>query len=521
MKIFLVGVVLAFLWLKPSVSTGAPASNPKSGGTVKFGLDTDILSVNPFQRTLSVTKEVGSIAFECLLAMDRNEDLKPALATGWDVSRDGLTYTFKLRKGVKFHNGKEMTAEDVIWAIDYAKDPKNGAYGRDKVQTIASASASDPLTVRMVLKEPYMPFLASLATGFDAFPVVPKGSVPFGRERMSAYPPGTGPFMMTEYKPGQSLVFKKFDQYWQKGLPYLDGVQFNVIEDATVRFTALRTGELDVASRIGYDQGLRIQKGEFKDLALEYTANSGYRGWIFNTESPPFNNMKLRQAVAYAIDKAKIIEAVSFGLGNVHDQKVAKTSRWYVPLKDRSRDLAKAKALLKEAGYPDGLKVKVRVSRGWPNPEVTQIVQGLLKDAGIQVDIELIDFAKNQDEKRSGEFDMAPLGGATYVDPDLAYYQYFHTENAPIKISNFPRYSNARVDKLLEQGRKEPDFKKRYQTYKEVVEIIQEEVPQITLGFNPYLFGYRSDLKGFKLQTYNDDYNYVVGGLVTTWMDRR
>lgn len=516
----MIAIALWFFCLETNVAAGAPASNPKRGGTVRFGLDTDILSVNPFQRTLSITKGVGSVAFEGLLTMDRNGDLRPALATGWDVSKDGLTYTFNLRRGVLFHNGKEMTAEDVIWAIEYAKEPKNGAYGKDRLQSIASATALDPLMVRVVLREAYVPFLASLSTGFDTFPVVPKGSVPFGSERMSVYPPGTGPFMMTEYRPGQLLAFKRFDRYWQKGLPYLDGVQFNVIEDATVRFTALRTGELDVASRISYEQGLRIRNGEFKDLGLEYTPTSGYRAWTFNTERPPFNNVKLRQAVAYAIDRAKIIEGVSVGMGNVHDQKVPKTSRWYVPLEGRKRDAAKARALLKEAGYPDGLRVKVRVSRGWPNPEVTQIIQNQLKDVGIQVDMEYVDFARSQDEFRSGEFDMAPLGGAMYVDPDLAYYQYFHTEKAFMKTSNFPRYSNPRVDRLLEQGRKERDFKKRYQIYKEAVGIIEEEVPQIALGFNPYLFGYRKSVKGFTLQTYNDDYYYVVGGLGMAWVER-
>jgi peptide/nickel transport system substrate-binding protein len=520
LKNVLIAIVLGGFCFEPALSAGAPAPIPKRGGIARFGLDSDVLSVNPFQRTLSITKGVGSIAFECLLAMDRNGDLKPALATGWDVSKDGLTYNFKLRRGVKFHNGKEMTAEDVIWAIEYAKDPKNAACGKDRMQSIASVTAPDSFTLRIVLKEIYVPFLPSLSTGFDTFPVIPKGSVPFGSERLSMYPPGTGPFMMTEYRPGQLLVFKRFDRYWQNGLPYLAGVEFKVIEDTTIRFTALRTGELDVASRIGYEQALRIRKGEFKDLGLEYTPTSGYRAWIFNTEARPFSNVKLRQAVAYAIDRAKIIEGVSFGLGNVHDQKVAKTSRWYVPLKGRVRDLAKAKALLKEAGYPDGLRVNVRVSRGWPNSEVTQIIQNHLKEVGIQVDIELIDFAKSQEEFRSGEFEMAPVGGAMYVDPDLAYYQYFHTDTAPMKISNFPRYSNLRVDRLLEQGRREPDFKKRYQIYKEAVEIIEDEAPQIVLGFNPYLFGYRNNVKDFKLQTYNDDYNYVVGGLVVTWMDR-
>jgi peptide/nickel transport system substrate-binding protein len=511
---------LALFCFRAALLAGAVTPAPKGGGTLRFGIDSDIISLNPFQRTLSITKQVGSVAFECLLTVDKNEDLKPALATSWAVSKDGLQYTFKLRKGAKFHDGKDVTAEDVLWSIQYAQDPKNGAYGRDKVNSIQSLKAVDPLTLHVFLKEPYVPFLASLSTGFDAFPVVPKGSVPFGRERMTSYPPGTGPFMMTEHRPNQLIAFKKFDQYWQKGLPYLDAIHFRSIEDTPVRFTALRTGELDIAMKVAHEQALRIQRGELKELRLEFTQTSGYRALIFNTERPPFNNLKLRQAVAYAIDKAKIIEGASFGFGTVHNQKVQKRSRWYVPTKGRESDLGKARTLLREAGYPNGIRLKARISRGWPNSEVMQIIQNQLKEVDILVDIELIDFARNQEEKRSGEFEIAPLGGATYIDPDLAYYQYFRTENAPVKISNFPRYSNPRVDSLLGQGRQEPDFQKRHRIYREIVEILHEEVPQITLGFIPYVYAYGNHVKGFEVQEHNDDFNYAVGGLVVTWLER-
>lgn len=495
------------------------AATPKSGGTLRFAIASDLLGLNPFQGTLSINKDVGSLAFECLLTSDPEGNIKPSVASAWETSKDGLQYTFKLRKGVKFHNGKDLTAEDIVWAIEYAQDPKNGAYGRDKLKAIQSVIATDPGTVHITLKEPYVPFLTSLSSGFDAFPVVPKGSVPFGREKMTMHPPGTGPFMMTEYKPNQSLVFKKFDQYWQKGIPYLDAVNFKVVEDSTVRFTALRAGDFDVIERLPYEQVLRVRKGEIKDIGLEFAEGSGYKALIFNTEKPPFNNVKLRQAVAYAIDKAKIFETITWGLGPVTTQKVPPKSRWWVPIEDRKRDLAKARALIKEAGHSGGLKLVARVSKGWPNPEIMQIVQSQLKEVGIDIEIELVDFAKNQQDKRTGEFEIAPLGGLTYPDPDLAYYQYFHTEQTPIKVSNFPRYSNPRVDKLLEQGRVEPDFQKRYRIYKEFIEIIHEEVPQISLGSNPYVFAYRSYVKGFEVFP-DDHFFYGVGGIGMTWMDR-
>jgi peptide/nickel transport system substrate-binding protein len=486
-----------------------------------MGIDSDIISLNPFQRTSSITKHVGTGSFEGLLTMDNDFVLKPALATSWDVSKDGLQYTLDLRKGVKFHNGKEMTAEDVVWSIQYAQDPKNAAYGRDKVQTIQSMTAPDPWTLRVLLEEPYVPFLTAISTGHDAFPVVPKGSVPPGRgTTLTGYPPGTGPFVMTDYKRNQVISFKRFDQYWQKGIPYLDGIEFRIIPDATVRFTALRTGHVDIMTKLTYDYALRVKNGEIKGVSLDYSEIGGYRSLIMHMQNEPFNNPKLRQAVAYAIDKQKIIDAITLGLGSVYDQKVPKKSPWFVPLKKRERDLAKARALMKEAGYPDGLKVKSQVSRGWPNPESMQLIQSQLREIGIDIELELVDFAKNQEIKRTGNFQIVPLGGAIYTDPDLAYYQYFHTEKGSTAQSNFLRYSNARVDSLLEQGRREADFQKRYQIYKEAVEIIDEDLGQITVGFVPNPFAYRSDVKGFEEKKINNDFNYVVGGLSHTWLDR-
>jgi peptide/nickel transport system substrate-binding protein len=511
---FLLGLILILLQSPVTAGAAAPA---KTGGTLRFGLSIDIADLNPFQRTLFVNKDVGSLAFECLLTADKNGEIRPSMATSWETSKDGLQYTFKLRKGVRFHDGREMTAEDVIWSMQYAMDPKNGAYGRDKLLSVSSLSASDPLTLHVTLKEPYVSFLATL-TSFQAFPIVPKGSLRGGKERPAIYPPGTGPFMMTEYKSQQTIAFRRFNHYWQKGIPHLDGIQFRPIEDDTVRLTAVRTGEVDVADRVAYDQALRIQKGEMKDIRLHLADASGYR-WIgFNTEIPPFNNTKLRQAVAFAIDKANIIDAITWGFGTVTNQKVLKGSRWWVPFQDRKRDVERARALLREAGHPNGIKVRGLVRRGWLNQDEMQLVQSQLREVDIHVDIEIVEFATHQNALRDGHFIFTVTGGLPYMDPDLAYYQYYHTENGAIKIGNYPRYSNPKVDRLLEQGRMEPDFLKRYRIYKEFLEMAHEEVPQIPLGFAPYVFAVRSRVRGFDVYP-NGQFSYGVGGLAMTWLE--
>lgn len=502
------------LGLHPAGAAPTPAS--KSGGTLRFGLSKDIQSINPFQQTSASTKNVGAIAFECLLTADENGVLKPSLAASWEVSKDGLQYTLKLRKGVKFHNGKEMTAEDVIWSMQYTMDPKNAAYGRASFQSVASLAAPDPLTVRVTSKEPYAPFFARLTT-IQAFPVVPKGSVPFGREKMSLHPPGTGPFVMVDYKPNQLIAFKKFDQYWQKGLPYVQEIIFTPNEDDTVRFTALRTGTFDIIERIPYEQALRVQKGEIKDIVLEPANAAGHRSIMFNTEKPPFDNVKVRQAVAYAVDKAIIIQGMTWGFGIVADQRMLKGSPWYIPLPERRRDLGKAKALLGEAGYPQGLKAKAQWEKRFSAE--AQLVQSQLKEAGIDIELEFFDFAKHQASVQQGNYMMTGMGSLSAIDPDLVYHDDFHTEEGASKAHNWPRYSNPRVDRLLDQGRTEFDSQKRYRIYKDFLEIVHEELPQISIGFSRYMFAYNKYVKGF--QTNPDGfYNYGVGGLGMTWLDR-
>jgi peptide/nickel transport system substrate-binding protein len=336
---------------------------------------------------------------------------------------------------------------------------------------------------------------------------------------LELYPPGTGPFRMVEHKSNQLIVLKRFDQYWQKGIPYLAGIDFRAIEDDTVRLTALRTQELDVAERVPHDQALRIQKGEIKGIGLKVAEGSGYLSLIFNTENPPFNDARVRRAAAYAIDKAKIMEGVSWGFGFAADQKILKGSRWFVPTKDRERDLGKARALLKEAGYPSGFRVKGHVPRLKTNHDAMLVALSQLRDAGIQVDLEIKEFVTHQNALREGQFTITVMGGLPYMDPDLAYYQYFHTENRPTKVSNFPRYSNPKLDKLLDDGRTESDFQKRYRTYKEVVEILNDELPQITLGYVPYVHGFGAHVKDFDLHP-NNQFFYGVGGLAMTWLDR-
>ena len=216
------------------------AESPRYGGRLVFGVVRDISGLNPFVRTRSTNKYVRQIAYETLLDYDEKGQLAPALAESWSVSPDSRLYTIRLRRGVKFHNGEELTAEDVKWSAEYAKDPKNAATGVNFLAKVQTVSAKDKFTVEFLLKEPQAIFLNLLASMEASFPVLPKGSVPAAQSNLSSPPPGTGPFEFKEYKTAREMVFVRHKNYWQKGVPYLDELVLKPVEDEQVRFASDR-----------------------------------------------------------------------------------------------------------------------------------------------------------------------------------------------------------------------------------------------------------------------------------------
>ncbi|MGH7834974.1 MAG: ABC transporter substrate-binding protein, partial [Candidatus Binatia bacterium] len=345
-------------WLLVAPAALPAAESPRHGGRVVFGIRNDITTLNPFVRNNSTNYYVRGLAYESLLDFDPSGKHAPALTTSWSVSPDAKTYTFKLRSGVKFHNGKDLGAEDVKWSAEYAMDPKNGATGHVPLKSVQAVRAKDKLTVEFVLSEPNALFLSLLAT-ISPFPVVPQGSVPTGQRKLAVLPPGTGPFVFKDYKADREIVFVANKNYWQKGLPYLDEIVLKPVREDMVRFTSLRAGDLDMIERTSYSFVGKILKGEFPELRATEAKYAGFRRVLFNVVDPPFNNPKLRQAVHHALDKRKYIEGAFWGLGETTDQRVPKESPWHVKLPEVKRDPAKVAALLKEAGAGPNFEVEL------------------------------------------------------------------------------------------------------------------------------------------------------------------
>jgi ABC-type transport system substrate-binding protein len=460
---------------------------------LRFGVSRDITTLNPFVSTRSVEHWTRTLVFEPLL-LEKDFNPAPYIATSWKISKDGREVTLTLRDDVKFHNGKTVTAEDVKWSIEYVLEPRNRAYGASTLRLVRSVIAQGPHRVTIELQEPYAPILTSLAN-LQTFPVVPKESLKVG-ESPDSYPPGTGPYRFVSWKRGQQLALRRFADYWQKGLPKTEEVVLKPVPEPDVRLTSLRAGDVDLIDRIPLQNVRAIQRKEMGHLGVFLATGGGLFGLNFNTSKPPFSDKRVRQAVAYAVDKEEIVQGAFWGLGYIANQKMPEGSPWHFPIAERKRDLEKARQLAREAGYPEGLRARFTVVRG--NEETAQIIERQLRHAGIVVELQKLDLATASIEAQEGRHELRTQGGDYDSDPDLTYNPYFHTDKGPRASLNLSHYSNTRLDRLLDTGRVTLDPAKRKAIYREVVEILHEDLPVLWLVMTPYAYAYGPRVRDFE-----------------------
>jgi peptide/nickel transport system substrate-binding protein len=295
------------------------------------------------------------------------------------------------------------------------------------------------------------------------------------------------------------MVLRRFRDYWQKGIPRTEEVVLKPVPDANVRLTSLRSGDLDLADRIPLQYVSGIQKGELGNVSVFLAKEGGLFGLNFNTSKPPFSDKRTRQAVAYAIDKGEIVRGAFWEMGAPTNQKMPSGSPWHFPIPERKRDREKARQLLHEAGFPDGLRAKFTVVRG--NEEISQVVERQLKQVGIVVEIERLDLATASRQAQEGGHELRTQGGDYDSDPDPTYFPYFHTEKGQRKAQNLSHYSNPHLDRLLSMGRITLDPARRTAIYREVVEVLHEELPVLWLVMTPYAYAYGPRVKELQMDT--------------------
>jgi peptide/nickel transport system substrate-binding protein len=444
-------------------------------------LGTDIPSANVYH---------GKI-YEGLVKQDENMEIKPSLATEWKKV-DDLTWEFKLRKGVKFTDGADFTADAVKKTIERVQAKETASPRANLFAMIKEIKVVDDYTLQLITAYPYAPLLANLAH-YSAGIISPK-AIESGAN-IGQNPVGTGPFKLKEWKPGQELVLEKNADYWGKK-PNINTVTFKVVPEDSTRIAMVETGEANIADPVSVTQVERLQNSDKMKLVRTEALGNDYIG--FNLQKKPFDNPKVRQAISYAIDTKAILKGVYNNVGKVANAPMG-PSVWGFndKLKGYSYDPEKAKQLLAEAGYPNGFKTTIWTNDNKERVNVAEVVQSQLKGIGIEVETKVVEWGAYLDATAKGQQDMYVLGWSNMTgDADYNQYFLFHSEAAG-NPGNRSFYKNPEVDKLINEGRQETNADKRKAIYAEAQKIELEDAPMVFLRNSEFLTAVGNNIKGF------------------------
>lgn len=491
-------------------SSGGSSGGGDGDKTLVFGRGGDSTSLDPSRTTEGETFKVTINIYETLLTFeDEGTAVEPGLAKEWEASDDGLTYTFELQEGVKFHDGTDFNAEAVVknferWAGGNADqfpyyNTMFGGFEGDEGHVIESVEADGEHTVVFTLKRPQAPFLKNLA--MDMFAIAsPTAIEEQGDDDFERNPVGTGPFKFVEWKANDSITVEKFEDYWQEGKPKLDKIIFRSIPDNASRLNALTTGEIDLADGINPSDGESIENNQELQLFERPSMNVGYLGLTVTRE--PFGDKLVRQAINHAIDKESIIDAFFEGRADVAVNPMPPSISGYNDeIEGYDYDPEKAKELLEEAGFADGFEMELwamPVPRPYmPDGEkVAEVIQKNLADVGITAKIVSHEWATYLDLAEKGEADAFMLGWTgDNGDPDNFIYALLDEDN--IGSNNYTYFKHDEMHDLLIEAQTEVDEEKRIELYKEAQEIVHEEAPWVPLAHSIPLLAGAKDITGF------------------------
>jgi peptide/nickel transport system substrate-binding protein len=442
--------------------------------------------LDPQKTSAYFSFEVLENVFDTLVEPDDNLEMRPALAESWDVSPDQLVWTFHLRKGVTFHDGSPFTADDVVYS--YRRIIDQQLANVDKFSAVSGVAAADPATVRITVKQPTPNLLTNLG-GFKGMAIVQRKNVESGQ--IATHPVGTGPFAFQGQKSGDSITLKANPAYWA-GAPRVSGVTFRFISEPSTALSALQAGEIDWTDSIPPQRVAQLKDDD--SLTLAVTPSNDYWYFALNEARPPWNDVRVRQAIAYAIDRSAVVQATSYGTAVGNQLAIPKGNPWYTPYDTYRHDIDKAKSLLRDAGAaPKSLDMLV-TSEYPETVTAAQIIADNLAPLGITVNIRTVDFATWLDEQNNGHFDMLMMGWLGNIDPDDFYYAQHHTDGT----SNAQKFSNGEVDRLLDAGRVETNRNARADDYAKAATIIADEVSYIYL-YNPSVIqAWTTGLSGYQ-----------------------
>lgn len=497
----------------------ASAMAQKSGGSLMVGTPVDVVGLDPHKTSAAATFFVLCNIFERLVEMNESGQPMPGIAKKWSLSNDKLVYTFYLREKIKFHNGRELTAEDVKYSYDRMIDPKTAMPNNAHIKNIQSIKIVDKHTIQFTMKQPTATFLIiTAAQQFDA--IVPKEEV----EKQAGIlkrPVGTGPYKFVEYQPDRHVILEKFEGYVQpevassgsggKKPAYAKQIRIASIKDPSVRDMALKTGEIDLSTRLAWEEFDEMKKipeiavYEGPGLAavvLSFGIGAG--------KNPFVSKAAFRKAVGYCLDLQEIVDGSVFGHSAANPSLMGQALPFYSAIhkKGYGRNLTTAKALLKEAGY-SGEPIKLAVCKRYPMAyKAAIVVQQMITQAGINVTLEVKEWAAHLKEWNGGTYEMTSIILSPVVDP-AQYMNTLHSQR------NHNGYKNIKLDGLAEKAEIIDDFENRKKIYEQIHLLMLEDAPILKLFDHSAGFGARKYVKGIKV--WPDTSNFRLWNL---WLDK-
>ena len=501
----LMTIILSVLFLvacggsgdKKEAATGANTGKD----TLVIGQGADAKSLDPHASNDNPSSNIRVQIYDRLMDLDENGVPQPMLAESWERP-DDKTIIFHLRKGVKFHNGDEMKASDVKFSLERALASPEVSHilaGINGVEVI------DDYTVKVTTEKPMAAILNNLS--HITIAILSERATKEAGDKFGQNPVGSGPYKFVSWQSGDRVTLEAFPEYWQGEAPVKNVVYRNIVEE-TNRTIGLETGELDIIYDIqGLDKN-KLRDDERFVLIEGPQVSMTYLG--FNMKKAPYDNPKVREAISYAIDQKPIIDTVFLGAGEAANSIIGPNVWGYYDVEKYTQDIEKAKALLAEAGYPDGFKAKIWVNDNPVRRDTAVILQDQLKQIGIDLAIETVEWGAFLDGTARGDHEMFLLGWGTVTrDPDYGMYELISTATMGA-AGNRSFYSNPTVDKLLEEGKTELDPEKRKAIYKEIQEIIRKDIPMYMIIYPLQNVVTQKNIKNFKLDPANAHRIYGV-----------
>jgi peptide/nickel transport system substrate-binding protein len=464
------------------------------GGDLVMARGADIQSLNKTtifdNNTIRVIQQMMEPLF---MVSPDGATIDPWLATGYEISDDGLTYTITLRDDVTFSNGDPMTAADVKFSID--ENTASGAAGWGFVNdAIDTVTATDDTTVTVLLKRPWAPFIADLSIFANG--IIPLDYGGKTAEEFYTAPIGTGPFVWDSWTPGQSVKLTKNDQYWQEGKPSLDSVTWTVVADANTRQLQVQGGQIDIddtpdwSSVEALSSAPGVKVDTYESTQIDYMA--------FNQLRPPFDDVHVRRALSYAIDRDALVDAVLFGNGDPAYSLLSPGTPYFdEDAGGADYDVDKAKEELAQSSMPDGFTTTILTRSGDANQAaVAQIMQSEFAEIGVTLEITTLDPTAARAARQALDFDMALLAWTMDI-PDPDQWTSFAVDPEGGSEAGYTSYNNPDVIALNKRAATETDEDTRRSLYSDLQKQVSEDAFLAYLYYSPYVFATTDEIDGF------------------------